>query len=411
MKNCGILFSYSASAIIALVFISLVACGEASSSSPGVGSGGGADMPASGIGGISGTGGTGGMTPAVTGGTEEPPIVMDSGTQDGSAGVTTRSGGAGGSVTGGVGGSLPDVVDSGPADSSPDVTTVTGGSGGGTGGNTGSLNIITGTEPVADGCVGLKFPEVTDYEALPPKTPFDAMEVDNTGPLGAYTMFRPTNLDDSGVSLHPIATWGNGINTTPEAYVPLLKTFAAHGFVLIASNSTTVTTMDMTSGLDWLIQQNTAGGEFQGKLATQCALSIGYSLGGGASVGAGAHASVVATISFHGLTGAAGGLHGPLFLLTSTDDGFVTKAANVVPTYTASLTQPTVMATFLSSDAPGMGGHLRPVNNAGDERAPALAWARLWIYGDAGAKKYFFGPDCILALPPWTDLQRKNYNW
>jgi hypothetical protein len=403
MRNYGIFFSYAALATIAVAFINLVACGDASSTanpSPGNGGGGSSAIP---------TSGAGGSNPDITGGTEGPSTFIDSGTRDGSAGVSVGSGGAGGSasVTGGVGGSIPDVFDSGPADGSSGATTGTSGAGG----STDALNIITGTEPVAAGCAGLKFPQVTDYEVLAPNGPFATIEVENTGPGGAYTMFRPANLDDSGVSLHPIATWGNGITTVPQTYSPLLSTFASHGFVLIASNSSTVTAMDMTSGLDWLIQQNTAGGEFQGKLATQCALSIGYSLGGGAAVSTGAHASVVATISFHGLTGAAGALHGPLFLLTSTDDGFVTKAANVVPTYNASLTQPTVMATYYSSDPPSMTGHIRPVNSAGDERAPALAWARLWIYGDSGAKKYFFGADCILAQPPWTDLQRKNYNW
>src|SRR5690349_25159044 len=102
------------------------------------------------------------------------------------------------------------------------------------------------------------------------------MTVANTGPDGQYTMFRPTNLDAGGFKFIP-TTWGNGITTTPDFY-PWLSTVASHGFVIIASNSTTVTAQQMTDGLDWLIAQNDAAGELQGKLDTSRAVCLGYSL-------------------------------------------------------------------------------------------------------------------------------------
>jgi hypothetical protein len=165
----------------------------------------------------------------------------------------------------------------------------------------------------------------------------------------------------------------------------------------------------MTTGLDWLIAQDSQPGDLMGKLETQCAVTIGYSLGGGGAVNAGSHENIVATVSFHGLQGASADLEGPLLLLTSTADGFVTKSGYVQPCYDASTQVPTVLATLDVPGAPAdFAGHLYPLNAAGEERAPAIAWLRHWVFGDQAARKYFFGADCLLCQSPWTDIQRKN---
>jgi hypothetical protein len=158
----------------------------------------------------------------------------------------------------------------------------------------------------------------------------------------------------------------------------------------------------MTSGLDWLIAQHTASGDFQGKLAPACAVSIGYSLGGGAAVDTGKHASVVTTVSFHGLQGAAELLHGPLLLLTGTADNFVSAAGYVTPTFNRSTVQ-TFYGTLTGAN------HLKPLGDAGEERAPAVAWLRLWVYADQEARRFFYGDDCTLCKAPWTSPQRKNW--
>jgi hypothetical protein len=262
-------------------------------------------------------------------------------------------------------------------------------------------------------CTGMTLPPVeldggdlaTAYGAM---GPFATVTEMNTGPDGNYTLVRPDPLGQDGF-LHPPTTWGNGITTTPANYQVLLNTIASNGFVVIASNNTNVTAQLMQAGLDWLIAQNDVAGEFQGKLATSCGVSIGYSLGGGAAVGAGADPAVVTTVSFHGLTGASQNLHGPLFLLTSTNDGFVTKAQFVQPTYDQSTVVPTLMATLnVPGATPDITGHLIPLNDAGQERAPAVAWLRYWVLGDEGARNWFFGPSCILCMDPWTVIQRKN---
>jgi hypothetical protein len=263
--------------------------------------------------------------------------------------------------------------------------------------------------PSASSCTGMTLPAVSEYGAM---GPFGVVKVDGTGPDGQYTMFRPETLGGTNGFLHPPATWGNGIFTTPDNYQGLLGTMASHGFVIIASNSTNVTAALMTAGLDWLLQQNAAAGDLQGKLATDCAVTIGYSLGGGASIDSGDHPNVVTTVSFHGLQGAAEQLHAPLFLLTSTSDGFVTKSGFTQPTYDRSTVVPTLMATLeVPGAVPDNYGHLIPLNDAGEERAPAVAWLRFWVYGDDGARHYFYGNDCVLCQTPWIDIQRKNADW
>ena len=43
------------------------------------------------------------------------------------------------------------------------------------------------------------------------------------------------------------------------------------------------------------------------------------------------------------------------------------------------------------------------------ERAAMIAWLRVCVYGDDGAKRYFYGDDCVLCKAPWAAPQRKNW--
>jgi len=279
---------------------------------------------------------------------------------------------------------------------------------GGSAGVGGMPSATAGTSPASSPAApGSSLPPTDDYSKNGPFTP---MTTQNTGPDGQYTMVRPSDLGKDGFK-HPLATWGNGITTTPALYPGLLDAIASHGFVIIASNSSTVTASMLTAGLDWLIEQNAGAGELQGKLDIERAVTIGYSLGGGAAVDAGKHPAVIATVSWHGLQGASEMLRGPLLLITSTHDGFVTKEGYVQPCYVRSSKVPTIMATLDVNEAPSFAGHLYPLGDAGDERAPAIAWLRLWVYGDQGGRKYFYGPDCLLCKDGWSDIQRKNGDW
>jgi hypothetical protein len=264
----------------------------------------------------------------------------------------------------------------------------------------------SGSKPPEGPCGSL--PAVDDYSAPGPFA--ETVTTTGSGPDGNYTLVAPAALGENGFK-HPLITWGNGITTNPTFYTGLLGGIASHGFVIIASDSTAVNAGLMTTGLDWLIQQNDAGGLFEGKLNTSCLATVGYSLGGGGAVQAGNHADVLATVAFHSLRADAANLNGPLLLITSTADGFVTKEGNAVPTFNSSTKVPTVMATWDPGAPKDNVGHLTPLGDAGVERAPAIAWLRHWIYGDTGAKQYFYGAECTLCVAPWVDIQRKNADW
>jgi hypothetical protein len=250
-------------------------------------------------------------------------------------------------------------------------------------------------------------PIPSDYGAPGPFD--DAKMFSNVGPGSNYTMFRPdASLGRDGFK-HPIVSWGNGAMTTPNSYEDTLTLFATHGFVIIASNNTFVPGSELSQGLDWLIEQNTAAGELQGKLDTSREATIGYSLGGGAALDAAVRPNVKCTVSFHGMPPREADtfdtMHSPLLLFTSNGDTIVTPSGYVTPNFEKSQVQ-TFYATLTTGES-----HLYVMDAGGgaaEERAPAIAWLRLWIYEEEEAKKYFYDPECILCKSPWT-YQRKNW--
>ena len=282
----------------------------------------------------------------------------------------------------------------------------------------GNANAGAAGGPVGMGCGSL--PPVTDYAQ---KGPFaDAKMFSNTGPNGNYTVFRADASLGKGGFRHPIAAWGNGISTTPDQYAQTLTLIATHGFVIVACNDTQVERPCMSAGLDWLIGQD-ASGPMMGKLDITREVTIGYSWGGGGAIDTADRANVKATVSLHGMpprgADAFAKMHAPLLLFTSTGDTFVSAAEYVTPNYQASLVQ-TFYATFADTSA----GHLYVADqgaavclgavlglgtcqSAAVERAPTIAWLRLWACGDQNAKKLFYGDDCTLCQHPWTTPQRK----
>lgn len=274
------------------------------------------------------------------------------------------------------------------------------------------------TSVSAGDCTGL--PAVTDYNA---KGPFaDAKMFTGLGPSSNYTMYRPdSSLGKDGFK-HPIATWGNGILTTPDEYQQLLTLIASHGFVIIACNDTMAERPCLSDGMDWLIAQN-ASGALQGKLDVSREVTIGYSWGGGAAIDTANRPNVKATVSLHGMppreTNAFADMHAPLLLFTSTGDSFVTPDGYVTPNYEKAKTQ-TFYATLgdmsvdhlyiVDEDAQAcvVSSALGACGSAKQQRAPALAWLRFWACDDQGAKPYFYGADCTLCKAPWS-AQRKNW--
>lgn len=355
-------------------------------------------------------------------GTGQPPLTNAGGSNAMPLSPTSGGGGApGGSGTrpnwGGVanGGGSPSFGPGGAGSTGGAPSIGMGGTTSQSTGGQGQSVPVGGAPNPSKGCEGEMTPPVTgDYSA---NGPMQTTTINKTGSDGNYTVVRPTQLGQNGFK-HPIVTWGNGITTDPTFYPQLLGAIASHGFVVIASNSTTVTAQLMTAGLDWMIAQNGMAGDYQGKLNTTCLAAVGYSLGGGGAVGAGAHANVVVTVSLHGVLGPANALHGPLLLTTSETDTVNVPSVMVTPTFNASTVQ-TFYGTISKAGDASNEGHLIPVDGALAiitdhganlaERAATIAWLRLWVYSDAGAKKYFYGDGCIACMAPWTMPQRKNW--
>jgi chlorophyllase-like protein len=341
-----------------------------------------------------------------------------SGQQGGFSSSSSGGGSSGGQGTGEGTSGGGEISDAGSGGASGDGTISgsgsgsSGGNGGGTssgsssgGGGSGTSGGSSGTGGGGNGIKGCgeTLPSLSDYTQ---SGPYTGTTIDNTGPDGGYTVVQPATLGANGFK-HPIATWGNGITTTPATYPTLLNLIASHGFVIVASNSSTVAESDMAGGLEWMVQQNTASGQYEGKLDTSCLVSIGYSLGGAGAVSTGSdpsvNANIVTTVAFHPAGGTPTGLKAPLLLFTSTTDTFVVPATFVTPVYNASPVQ-TFYATLQDAGDPSDLGHIIVVSPTDPEYAPAMAWLRLWVYGDTGGMSYFWGATSakLCQGPDWA---------
>jgi hypothetical protein len=254
--------------------------------------------------------------------------------------------------------------------------------------------------------------------------PFHNVEIiKRIGPKHNYTLFRPAleMLGKDGFK-HPIATWGNGILTTPNQYKTLLTLIASHGFVVIACNDIQAERSCLNAGLDWLIEQNESG-QMAGKLDITREVSIGYSWGGGAAIDVANRPNMKATVSLHGMppreSKAFDEIHNPLLLFTSTGDKFVYKEKYVTPNYDKSNVQ-----TFYATLNDPSVGHLYVIDkgslsclvspilgacgDAQQEQAPTIAWLRMFACNDQYAREYFYGEDCRMCLQPWS---AKKKHW
>jgi len=249
--------------------------------------------------------------------------------------------------------------------------------------------------------VSTPLPPTDNYSADGPFTP---VQEPNVGPNSAYTIFRPEALGKDGFVHSPII-FGFGINADIKYGADFLESVASHGFVIIACNKLTagpgsdVNTNAMSTGLNWLLEQNsTAGSKFQGKLAVTRVASMGYSVGGTAAVDVGTHGAVITVVSIHGHTSDAA-LHGSLMQTSGTKD-------------TVGL--PLQQQTFDNSKVQTFFGTVTGASHdlgtgIAVEKPAIIAWLRYWLHADQGAKRYFYGDDCVMCKAPWEHPQRKNW--
>lgn len=364
-------------AIMSLGLLAPLACGSPVAI---VGNSGGASggqvasggQPSGGGSGPSGGAASGGAGPNGAGGRAAGGSPAGQGGSD-SAGGTAAMGGSEAGGTSGTGGESA-------------------GSGGGTaaGGGDGS------------GGAGPTLPPVTDYTKA---GPFETIVEMRVGPGEAYTVFRPKDLGEDGF-LHAPIIFGPGIGQQVSVHTTLLTNFASHGFVVVGTPvlqggpGDAGNRQKMQDGLTWVLEQNEAGGAYEGKLWPDHAVSMGFSVGGTSAVEVGGDPAVLTVVSIHGHRASAD-LHGTMLQTTGTQDTVgmplqqATYDMSEVPTFLATLT-----------GAPH--GYIEQ-NGGGEERPAIVAWMRFWVYGDEGARDYFFGASCKLCQAPWENPQRKNW--
>jgi hypothetical protein len=342
-----------------------------------------------------GTTSTGGTSPGAAGNAPQQGGASLGGSPMGTAGSGVATAGSG---TAGAGGSSGGAAAVGGTAGGP-----SGGAAGapGTAGSAGSAG-TTGGGGGGGAAGGPTLPPITNYTD---KGPFTTKVDSNVGPGNKYTVFRPDPLGKDGFVHAPII-FGPGIGQSVTVHTVMLTNFASHGFVVVGTPvlnggpGDAANLKSLQDGLDWIVQQNTTAGLYQGKLWVDHAISMGFSVGGTSAVQLGGDPHVFTVVSIHGHKATAA-LHGPMLQTTGTLD--TVGAPLQQQTYESSQVQ-TFLATLVGANHPYIES-----NGGGEERPAIVAWLRYWIYKDTGAKHYFYGEDCVLCATPWQNPQRKNW--
>jgi hypothetical protein len=401
--------------------------GAAGSSKTGgtTGSGGNAGVTGSSSGGAAGSGKTGGTTGSGQGGT----------TAIGGGGQTA---GTGGNVAGASGNRDAGAASGGAAGTGPGGTS--GGSGGqaggtGTAGQAGSPGIDAGV--LTSSCTGKTFPT-----ADPTKPgPFQTTSEKNVGPAAGYTpdpvygdqqqkfnIYRPKDLADG--YCHPIVVWSNGHGDNPEQngpcvidkaadkwcgqYKPVLDHLASHGFVVIASLSTTTSKSDPTTGslpsivgLEWLLKEaeNPNNKTYYHTLDTAHIGAFGHSEGGMATcmMAKDPRFSAISTVSG---TSTINTIYAPAVFFcggqeTNFDPPMCDSNLKVASTITS---QPAGLFNAKDEDH----GSWAYDGASGVAISGFAAWFRLHLMGDTAQRKRFYGDNCTFCTDNRVKVLYRN---
>jgi hypothetical protein len=255
---------------------------------------------------------------------------------------------------------------------------------------------------------GSTWPAVTDYGAT---GPFPITRDMNTGPGGAYDVFRPSTLGAQG-RRHPIVSWANGTLFSLTDYQKLLEHWASHGLVVIAGHTmTTAGGGTHKAAIDWMIAENArAGSPYFGVLDTAHVAAAGHSQGGGATIAAGAQKPgplaltttlpLMPILSFESDTSIVSKQTAPMFNINATMDNRDPTGAVAMQIYTSAKTE-LVQAAFIGVHEDAMGPAML---------APTLAWFRLELMGDEAARPTFFpaGTCGLCRDPAWKTVRYQN---
>jgi hypothetical protein len=327
---------------------------------------------------------------------------------DGTAGSTPASDGPATSDAAGHAAVKDDAgTESAPADAAMDVG---GATDAGATTDAGTTTDAGGATDGGDGGAGASpWPIVVDYGAPGPFT--IACDV-NTGPGGAYDVFRPAMLGGAN-RRNPIVSWANGTLFPLADYQKLLEHWASHGLVVIAGHTnTTAGGGTHKAAIDWLVAESARpASPYFGVLDTLHVAAAGHSQGGGATIAAGAQKPgplaltttlpLMPILSFESDTSIVGKQTAPMFNINATMDTRDPTGAVAMQIYTAAKTE-LVQAAFIGihEDAWMSAAML----------APTLAWFRFKLMGDAQARPLFYpaGTCGLCRDPAWKQVRYQN---
>lgn len=285
---------------------------------------------------------------------------------------------------------------------------------------------------IVSSCVGQAWPTADPTSA----GPFQVSVDKNVGPLAGFlpdpvygdvqqrfNVYRPSNLDSSGFC-HPILVWANGHGDNPEQHPPecivdpatntwcgtypgLINQLVSHGFVVIASLSTTTSRgepLPTIAGLNWLLEQaEDSNSPYFHHLDTARIGALGHSEGGASTCIAAADPRISAIATVSG-TRAFTGLHGPALLICGGQDTTVT-CDSVANTFATVADQP---AMFMNNLAADHGSWLGQNGSKGPDFFALTAWFRIHLMDDQANRQFFFGPTCALCTDNRVTIQRNG---
>ena len=265
--------------------------------------------------------------------------------------------------------------------------------------------------------------------------PFAITTDKDVGPLAGYTpdpvygdtqqrfnVYRPKDLGTG--YCHPILVWANGHGDNPEqnpplcvvdsaankwcgTYPVLINQLASHGFVVVASLSTTTSRGDPLPtivGLNWLLDQaEVATSPYYHHLDTAHIGALGHSEGGLSTCKAAADPRIVAIGTVSG-TSTITSLHGPALFICGGKDTVV-SCDSVMATYSAVTDQPAMFMDNLSADH---GGWEYQNGAKGPDIFALTAWFRVHLMGDTANRKYFYGTGCSLCSDNRVTVMRNS---
>jgi len=360
------------------------------------------------------TGGQSGTSTGVQGGTTSTSGKSGGTTSTNATGGTTSSSGGTTSSSGGTASSTGGAA-----------VAVAGMAGGpGAGGSTalgGTTSGTAGNGAVVSSCAnGKAWPTANPGAA----GPFQVAADKNVGPLAGYTpdpiyadqqqrfnIYRPKNLADSGYC-HPILVWANGHTDNPEPnpplcvvdsgankwcgqYLPMMNHLASHGFVVIASLSTTTsmgTPLPTIAGLNWLLQQaEDSTSPYYHRLDTANIGQLGHSEGAMSTCMVASEPRYKALMPICG-TRALTGVHTPMLFFCGGKDSVV-SCSGVRDVFLTVTNQP---AFFMNEKNADHGSWVYGGANS-PSLSGAAAWFRVHLMGDTANRKYFYGSGCTFC--------------